>query len=64
MRRERKKVPTGAGAGLCCHLENGNLVAQLTFLLGGEAQFINDLHCHIPAGLPVLSWVTEVGEKG
>lgn len=41
-------VPSG-------HLEDGHFIPELALLLGGEAQFVNDLYCNISASLPVFS---------
>lgn len=40
---------------VCVYLQYGHLVPQLTLLLGGEAQLVDDLDGHVPPRLPVLS---------
>lgn len=40
---------------VCVYLQDGHLVPQLTLLLGGEAQLVDDFDGHVPASLPVLS---------
>ncbi len=42
---------------LCIYLENGNFITQLTFLLGGKSQLINDLYGNISACFPVFSCI-------
>lgn len=46
------------------HLQNGYFVPELALLLGGETQFVDDLYCHVPACLPVLSWAGGRGDGG
>lgn len=37
------------------HLQDGNLIAQLTLLFSREAQFVYNLDCHVSPCFPMLS---------
>lgn len=40
---------------VCVYLQDGHLIAQLTLLFGGEAEFVNDFDGNVSARLPVLT---------
>lgn len=40
---------------VCVYLQDGHLIAQLTLLFGGEAEFVYDLDGDVSAGLPVFT---------
>lgn len=42
---------------VCVYLQDGHLIAQLTLLFGGEAEFVDDFDGNVSAGLPVLTCV-------